>query len=170
MADEAYGHGWRTRNNGLIEEQLATIFMEGLKDPSLKRTIYKKGVKTIEEATKIAKAEDRSKQRFPGEFQGNRREEMMEADRPRRSNHSDRRVLPMEIDHHRRGGCFRCGGQHRAKDCRTDVPNRRRVNALQVTPREYERERIAEEDRRLRRCFRCHKVGHQIRECMNRLN
>ena len=68
LADRAYGSGWRDDPRDYIEDQLVSIFMEGLRSQELKMRIYRKQVREIDEAIKIAKAEDFSKKRFPGVF------------------------------------------------------------------------------------------------------
>ena len=189
MADQAYGPEWKT--NDVLEEQLIAFFMEGLRDCNLKRVIYKKDIKDIDEAMSIAKADELSKKRFPVE-----------------SGSSEQRGEPMEIDQHRRGGCFRCGGPHLQRECPRQPgvakqvrtvnergPNLgdRNSNRKEFTgggrggrsgkateesvpskrwnyhqPQNDERTKLTEDDRRYRRCFNCHQTGHFWSQCRTR--
>ncbi len=151
MTGKAYGDDWRTEMTPLVEGQLVSIFMEGLRSRELKLRMYRKGTKTINEAIAVAKSEDLSKKRFPGmSWRGTSDEEE-----------------PMDVDKVRRGGCFQCGGPHRSKDCGQErtLQRPRRVRAVESrAPRQLE------EDRRYRRCFRCHQAGHFRAQCRAPLN
>ena len=151
MTGKAYGEEWRSEITPLVEGQLVSIFMEGLRSRELKLRMYRKGTTTINEAIAVAKSEDLSKKRFPGMSW-------------RRASDEEE---PMEVDKVRRGGCFQCGGPHRSKDCRQQRTLQRpqRVQAIDNrAPRQLE------EDRLYRRCFRCHKVGHFRAQCRAPLN
>ena len=90
---------------------------DGLRYGYLKLKIMRSNPADFEEAVQLATEEQnlrhkfalRTSHRFPEE---------------------QREEAPMEKDHSRRGGCFRCGGKHRAADC-TKV---RRVNMASRSP------------------------------------
>ena len=163
LADRAYGSGWRDDPRDYIEDQLVSIFMEGLRSQELKMRIYRKQVREIDEAIKIAKAEDFSKKRFPGVFTPRQRNDGVAQGR--------RHEEAMEVEHNRRGGCFNCGGPHRRQDCREREFRQKRVQAVQSQNRGQDDERLRQEDWRQRRCFNCHQVGHYAARCrQKRLN
>ena len=156
LANRAYGSGWRDDPTDVIEEQMVSIFMEGLKSHEVKMRIYRKQVREINEAIEIAKAEDLSKKRFPGTTANRQRHEE-----------------DMDIGHYRKQACYFCGGAHRQRDCqkrKNPVRNVRVVNGRD-TRYSQERRKLEEEDRRYRRCYNCHEKGHFVAQCrMNSLN
>ena len=163
LADKAYGQDYKDGNNAIVQSQLTSIFMEGLRSPELKLRIYRQNVSKIEEAIQIAKADDLSRKRFPNAFPSPRRVEE-----------------PMEIGRHRRGGCFHCGGPHPTRECRRRAmtpPNEgqrppRNVREIRYTPNynQNSEEVLREEDRRHKRCFRCHRPGHFFAQCKSAEN
>ena len=196
MADKVYGTAWKDRENKLVNDQLASIFLDGLTSFELKTRLYTKGIPDFMGLVVEAKKDDMVKKRFPGGI--------------------DRREEPMEIDHRRRRGCYNCRGPHRAKDCPRQEQFRRKpeVRVLQTemtlpparrtewaprentlhpsktewTSRGYSlhpqkgnrrprdensrefKEWMKREDLRQRRCFRCHRTGHFVARCQENLN
>ena len=140
LANQAYGPNWRNDPRDFIEDQLVSIFMEGLRSNDLKMRIYRKQVREIDEAIEIAKTEDLSKKRFPWASSSRQRNE--EA---------------MEVEHNRRRGCFKCGGPHRSSECHEVKDSQRKVQVVE--------EKVLEQDRKYRRCFNCHKPGHFAVKC-----
>ena len=163
LADKAYGQDWKTTENAVVQSQLTSIFMEGLRSPELKLRIYRQNVSKIEDAIQIAKADDLSRKRFPNAFPGLRRVEE-----------------PMEVGRHRRGGCFNCAGPHSTRECPQHLttppirgqrpPRNVRVVQNSTTHRQESTESLREADRRYRRCFRCHRAGHFSAQCKNPVN
>ena len=170
MATKSYGEG-RFAQNPLMEEQLVGLFMNGVRSRETKLRLYRQQVKKIEEAIKIAKQEDLTKRRFP---------QVAVA--------GDRCEVDMEVNKLRRGGCFNCGGPHKAKECRQLRTSGHRVQTIQSHMPEKHRKQDSnlspltgdkrwnafpntmESDKRLRRCFRCHQAGHFAAQCAANLN
>ena len=187
LTSRAYGEDWRTTQTELVQEQLVTLFMEGLRSQDIKLRIYRKQVKKVDEAINIAKAEELAKKRFPGD------------NTPR-----SRQEEEMEVDHHRRAGCFQCGGPHGQRNCPRNGREDKRIHAVvsqrldkgdrnpnsgrleggkrrmgrrydtasngwnDQRGRNQDSSRIAEDDRRYRRCFFCHQPGHYRFQCKAR--
>ena len=114
LANQAYGPNWRNDPRDFIEDQLVSIFMEGLRSNDLKMRIYRKQVREIDEAIEIAKTEDLSKKRFPWASSSRQRNE--EA---------------MEVEHNRRRGCFKCGGPHQSSECHEVKDSQRKVQVVE---------------------------------------
>ena len=120
------------------EQQLVAYFIDGLLDYHLKAKILRENPATFRAAVTCAANEQnvqdriqlrlgkpvREKERVDI-FQGNRGEPV-------------RREEPMEVGHMRPLRCFKCGGPHRARDCREpvtvpagDVPRERKDRSVQ---------------------------------------
>ena len=166
LVDQAYGADWKAEINAVIESQLVAIFMEGLRSMDLKLRIYRKNVVKIDEAIRLAKAEDLSRKRFPAAFPG--------------PFPAARRIeTPMEIDRMRRPVCGKCQGSHPTKDCRRQPA---RAGPAQMLPQRVRTVRNSEKvsrpkdsyekelDKKYGRCFHCHQTGHYWVSCPSRLN
>ena len=166
LVDQAYGADWKAEINAVIESQLVAIFMEGLRSVDLKLRIYRKNVVKIDEAIRLAKAEDLSRKRFPTAFPG-----------PFPT--AKRMETPMEIDRMRRPVCGKCQGSHPTRDCRRQparsgpapIPPRgvrmvRNSGNVSNPKGSYEKD----VDRKHGRCFHCHQTGHFWVNCPTRLN
>ena len=196
LVDLAYEKNLKSLDDELVQWQLITIFMEGLRSCELKRRIYKKNVKKLQEAINIVKEDELSKKRFPDSVP----EEAKGIDRLRRTS-SD--------------SCY--GGSQHSKDCREQLQepkigplSHRKVNRLRrtssdpyyVRPQHYrdcyrqlpepktdpipsrkvrvvnntevwrrkDGKSLHDLDRRYRRCFYCHQQGHFWVKCRDRLN
>lgn len=153
LANKAYGDDWKNETSDLLEDQLVGIFLDGLQSYDLKVKIYREEVRDIDEAIRIAKKENLSRKRFSAEG----------------SSRYQRNEEPMEIGHHRPSGCSKCGNKfHRTHECRRDMnirPTTRRVRTVQAPRFEAQPEDIREKDKRLGRCFRCHRTGHFSYNC-----
>ena len=120
------------------EQQLVAYFIDGLLDYHLKAKILRENPATFRAAVTCAANEQnvqdriqlrlgkpvREKERVDI-FQGNRGEPV-------------RREEPMEVGHMRPLRCFKCGGPHRARDCREpvtvpagDVPREKKDRSVQ---------------------------------------
>ena len=60
LAGRAYGEGWREPASELIQQQMVSIFMEGLRSVDLKLRIFRKRITKIDAAIEVAKSEDQS--------------------------------------------------------------------------------------------------------------
>ena len=63
--ERAYGTDWEILQGNLLNSQLITVFLEGLKSEELKRKIFRKDVKTLKEAVDFATKDDITSRRFP---------------------------------------------------------------------------------------------------------
>ena len=159
-ADRAYGDNWRNDPRDFIEDQLVSIFMEGLRSHEIKTKIYQQNVREIDEAIRIAKSYDLCKKRFPTTFSQTHRNEPMVQGRQRNE-------MPMEVDHSRRLACYNCGGPHRQRECRERSVRQKKVHVVENQRRGQDTRRnwTKEEDRKYRRCYICHQVGHFAAQC-----
>ncbi|GFO46504.1 hypothetical protein PoB_007300900 [Plakobranchus ocellatus] len=118
------------------------VYLEGLSSHDVKTRIFRLQPETVAEAIRMAKEESLAHKRF---YRPERVEE------------------PMEINHGRPRGCFNCGESHKSRFCS------RRDNIPAVPSRQINRVSASQEnDRRLKRCFVCHKPGHFMRDCPQR--
>ena len=176
LAKQAYGEDWKSNKDEYVEDQLVSVFMEGLRSHEIKLRIYRKEVRKIDEAIQIAKTEDIIKKRFPGTDGSSRR-----FDRITPPEHRDggwqrtepRREEPMEVEHSRHRGCFNCGGPHSQRNCQRRESPSKRINTVHNQSHRHKAKAqwIKEEDRKYRRCYNCHMTGHFIAQCRKkRLN
>ena len=138
LGQATYKDGWNV--NETAKTQALAVYMEGLRSQEMKTRIFKSGVKTLDEAIKMAKFDDLCRRRFGGSL----------------GLETLRREEPMEVGSHRRSSCYHCGGAHRSKDCRRSVQS---MNKKMFSQRER--------DRRDRRCYVCHRTGHFAAQCRN---
>ena len=120
-----------------VQKQVIGYLTDGLRYDYLKLKIMRSNPADFKEAVQLNTEEQnlqhtlavRTSHRFPDE---------------------QREEVPMQVDHSRRGGCFRCGGNHRATDC-TRV---RKVNMASKSPPTGPAT-----------CWHCGKRGHIQRNC-----
>ncbi len=167
MADRSYGPNWRTEGGDMVNQQLSSIFLDGLRSIELKTKLYGKGLTTLMEVVEAAKREDMIRKRF--HVTGEVEDKNIDS---KQGYATKRTEEPMEVDHFRRGGCFHCGGPHRQRDCRRRLAEKKAVQIVDTRNRrqQSDKQRIEDEDRKYRRCFFCHRKGHFARQCRQRLN
>ena len=120
-----------------VQKQVIGYLIDGLRYDYLKLKIMRSNPADFEEAVQLATEEQnlrhkfalRTSHRFPEE---------------------QREEAPMEIDHSRRGGCFRCGRKHRAADCT-------KVRRVELATRSSRTGPVT--------CWHCGKRGHIRRNC-----
>ena len=196
LVELAYEKNLKSLDDDLVQWQLVSIFMEGLRSCELKRRIYKKNVKKLQEAINIVKEDELSKKRFPDSFP----EEAKGIDRLRRTgSDSDYggslyskdcreqwwepktgRVSHRKVNRLRRTSSdpYYVRPQH-FRDCyrqfhesKTDRIPPRKVSVVNNTEvwRGRDEKGVYDLDRRYRRCFYCHRQGHFWVKCRDRLN
>ena len=196
LIELAYERNWKSLDDDLIQWQLISIFMEGLRSCELKRRIYKKNVKKLQEAINIVKEDELSKKRFPNSFPGKAKG----IDRPRRTGRDSvyggslyskdcreqcqepktGRLSHRKVNRLRRTSSdpYYVRPQH-FMDCyrqfhesKTNRIPPRKVSVVNITEvwRETNEKGVYDLDRRYRRCFYCHRQGHFWVKCRDRLN
>ena len=139
LGRRAYGSEWN--DSELHKRQAKAVFLDGLRSMELKKEIYSKQPKSLEEAITIAKTDDMASRRFECKSEASHRHE-----------------VPMEVEHQRPRRCFHCGGPHSARQCRKGI------NTVGSRPHLTQQEK----DRRDRLCYVCHKPGHFAAACRSR--
>ena len=139
LANEAFPEG----QGGPVQRQLVGFFIDGLAHNYLKMKVMRENPVEFERAVGIATEEQNLRQKF-----ALRTRFRSDADRP--MHHRVRRHAPhepMEVDHSRGRGCYHCGGNHKARECRKGI--------MEVQKQRQDRVQ----------CWRCHGYVHIQRNC-----
>ena len=136
----------------IIDRQLIEFFTDGLIDNSIKLKLLRDIPMTFERAVKIAMDEQSLRARFAMRMgkTGQHKTNMNYNDIP----------VEMEVDHVRpKQNCFRCGGRHLARDCRTrNLQTDGRNRHVHAVNRQRDRD-----DNPV--CWNCGLTGHLWRHC-----
>ena len=109
-----------------VQRQLVQIFASGLLSDQINFRIVRRKPTSFDAAVTMATEEENFAHIFGLRRGANRKLFMGEHSGFQGFEPQARAEVPMEVDAaRRRNGCFRCGGNHRARDC-----NRRAVNAV----------------------------------------
>ena len=163
MADRVYGVNWKETGGAMVNQQLNSIFLDGLRSLELKARLFEKGLATFAETVKEAKKEDVTRKRF----------------------HSSIMEEEMKVNHRRPRGPYGRTGPHWARHWpnqkQTKPVSRVRMVWNKETQQQQEKrdwrhktesrrigahpDRVNKEDREQGRCFKCHMAGHFIAQC-----
>lgn len=137
-------------NGPIKDRQLIACFIDGLTHDYLKMKVMREAPATLERAISIAVTEQNFRQMFDLRVKQKSTVDQYRKDREE----------PMEVDHSRDRGCFRCGSpRHKARDCKA-----RRINAVG-----QQKSSLSQQGYQHVRCWRCRGYGHRQRECMARI-
>ena len=126
-----------------MQRQLVGFFIDGLAHDYLKMKVMRENPVEFELAVGIITEEQNLRQKCAP-----RTRFRSDADRP--MHHRVRRHAPqepMEVDHSRGRGCYHCGGNHKARECRKGI--------MEVQKQRQDRVQ----------CWRCHGYVHIQRNC-----
>ena len=112
-----------------MQRQLVGFFIDGLAHDYLKMKVMRENPLEFERAVGITTEEQNLRQNF-----ALRTRFRSDSDRPmhhRVRTHAPHE--PMEVDHSRSRGCYHCGGNHKARECRKGIMEVQKLQCWRCT-------------------------------------
>ena len=164
LAKDAYAdYNLKEKNEAkkMADRQLVNYFIDGLADRVIKLKVFRKGVKTLDEAIKVAREEASFMQRFEDRTRG---ETPMEVDTDMYN--EDDESTGVDVSQLRpRRACHKCGRTgHYARDCRDSSKPSHYTTRCQKCKRVGHRMEDCHHESVVL-CQKCHKFGHRTTNC-----